>query len=72
MLQEKLGDALKGAAVDQGLGGATPGSPATYVAMGPSIIRFNGGVSELFRASCGSDYGRYPKLHRHPAHDTNQ
>ncbi len=33
MLQEKLGEALKGVAVEQGLGGAEPGSPATYVAM---------------------------------------
>ena len=33
MVQEKLGAALKGGAVDQGLGGVDPGSPATYVAM---------------------------------------
>ena len=33
MVQEKLGAALKGSAVDQGLGGAAPGSPATFVAM---------------------------------------
>ena len=33
MIQEKLGEALKGGAVEQGLGGAAPGSPATYVAM---------------------------------------
>ncbi len=34
MVQEKLGAALKGGTVDQGLGGAEPGSPATYIAMG--------------------------------------
>jgi uncharacterized protein (TIGR02118 family) len=34
MLQEKLGAALKGGAVEQGLSGVEPGSPATYVAMG--------------------------------------
>ena len=33
MVQEKLGGALKGGAVEQGLGGVEPGSPATYVAM---------------------------------------
>jgi uncharacterized protein (TIGR02118 family) len=33
MVQEKLGEALKGGAVEQGLGGMEPGSPATYVAM---------------------------------------
>jgi uncharacterized protein (TIGR02118 family) len=34
MIQEKLGTALKGGAVDQGLAGVSPGSPATYIAMG--------------------------------------
>ncbi len=34
MLQEKLGAALKGGAVEQGLSGVEPGSQATYVAMG--------------------------------------
>ena len=33
MVQEKLGAAVKGVAVEQGLGGSEPGSPATYVAM---------------------------------------
>jgi uncharacterized protein (TIGR02118 family) len=33
MVQEKLGTACKGAAIDQGLGGGEPGSPPTYVAM---------------------------------------
>jgi len=34
MVQKKLGAALKGVAVEQGIGGAAPGSRATYVAMG--------------------------------------
>ena len=34
MVQEKLGDACKSIAVEQGLGGTEPGSPATYIAMG--------------------------------------
>jgi len=34
MVREKLGAALKGVAVDQGIGGAAPGTPPTYVAMG--------------------------------------
>ena len=33
MVQGKLGDACKKADVDQGLGGAEPGSQATYIAM---------------------------------------
>jgi uncharacterized protein (TIGR02118 family) len=34
MVSELLGDALKGATVEKGLGGATPGSSAAYAAMG--------------------------------------
>ncbi len=34
MVQQKLGGAVKGAAVEQGLGGAQPGSPPAYLAMG--------------------------------------
>lgn len=34
MVREKLGDALKNAAVEAGLAGGAPGSPPTYVAMG--------------------------------------
>ena len=34
MVRQKLGAACKGVAVEAGLGGAEPGSPAAYVAMG--------------------------------------
>jgi uncharacterized protein (TIGR02118 family) len=34
MVQDKLGAALKGISVEQGLGGVQPGSPPAYVAMG--------------------------------------
>jgi len=34
MVQKLLGTACKGAAIEQGLSGAEPGSPPTYVAMG--------------------------------------
>jgi uncharacterized protein (TIGR02118 family) len=33
MVRQKLGLALKGTAVEQGLGGAQPGSPPAYLAM---------------------------------------
>lgn len=33
MVREKLGGALKGAAVEHGLSGAQPGSPPTYLVM---------------------------------------
>ncbi|MBV9248932.1 MAG: EthD family reductase [Acetobacteraceae bacterium] len=34
MVQKKLGAACKSVAVEQGIGGATPGAPPTYIAMG--------------------------------------
>ena len=34
MVQKKLGASLKGMAVEEGLGGIPPGSPAPYLAMG--------------------------------------
>ena len=34
MVQRKLGAACKGVAVEQGLGGAAPGSPPAFLAMG--------------------------------------
>lgn len=33
LVSKTLGDALKGASYDKGLGGGVPGSPATYTAM---------------------------------------
>ena len=32
MVQKKLGDALKGMSIEEGLGGIPPGSPAPYIA----------------------------------------
>jgi uncharacterized protein (TIGR02118 family) len=34
LLGSLLGDAVKGATVEKGLGGGSPGAPATYAAMG--------------------------------------
>ena len=34
MVADLLGDAVKGATIEKGLGGGAPGSPATYVGMG--------------------------------------
>jgi uncharacterized protein (TIGR02118 family) len=34
MVQQMLGAALKGVAVEAGLGGVAPGSPASYIVMG--------------------------------------
>ena len=49
MVREKLGAALKACSVDQGLGGAEPGVPAAYVAMGHLL--FNS--VEEFQAAFG-------------------
>lgn len=49
LLQQKLGAALKGVAVEKGLGGPTPGSPATYITMGH--LYFDS--VEAFRAAFG-------------------
>ena len=38
MVMEKLGGAVKGGSVDQGLAGGAPDSPATYVAMGHMLF----------------------------------
>ncbi len=57
MVQDKLGAALKGASVDQGLGGPEPGSRATYVAMGhllfESIEAFQGAFGPHAEAIMG-------------------
>ena len=57
MLQEKLGMALKGVAVEQGLSGAEPGSQATYVAMGhllfDSVEAFQGAFGPHAEAIMG-------------------
>jgi len=34
MVAKLLGDAVKGASVEQGLGGGAPGDPASFIAMG--------------------------------------
>jgi len=49
MVQEKVGVALKGGAVEQGLSGVAPGSPATYVAMGHLLFD----SVEAFQSSFG-------------------
>jgi uncharacterized protein (TIGR02118 family) len=38
MVRQKLGAALKGMAVEEGLGGPQPGTPATYLAMGHLVF----------------------------------
>ena len=49
MVQQKLGVALKGTSVEQGLGGAEPGSPPAYVVMGHLLFE----SAEAFQQSFG-------------------
>ena len=49
MVQEKLGAALKGVAVEQGIGGAEPGSPPPYLALGHLLFE----SVEAFQTSFG-------------------
>ncbi len=49
MVREKLGAALKGSSVDQGIGGDEPGSPAPYLAMGHLLFE----SVEAFQAAFG-------------------
>jgi uncharacterized protein (TIGR02118 family) len=49
MVRQKLGAALKGVAVDQGIGGEEPGSPAPYLAVAHPLFESVGG----FQTSLG-------------------
>ncbi|UCF89807.1 MAG: EthD family reductase [Desulfobacterales bacterium] len=49
MVKQKLGAALKGVFVEQGLGGPEPGSRATYIAMGHLLFD----SVEAFQAAFG-------------------
>jgi len=49
MVKEKLGAALKGVSVEQGLGGPEPGSRAAYIAMGHLLLD----SVEAFQAAFG-------------------
>jgi uncharacterized protein (TIGR02118 family) len=39
MVRQKLGAAVKGAAVDQGLGGGEPGAPPAFLAIGHLLFK---------------------------------
>ena len=57
MVREKLGAALKGLSVEEGVGGPEPGSRATYVAMGhllfDSVDAFQSGFGPHAEAIMG-------------------
>ena len=50
MVRQKLGAELKGVAVEEGIGGAEPGSPAPYLALGHLLFE----SVEAFQTSFGA------------------
>jgi uncharacterized protein (TIGR02118 family) len=50
---ELLGDALKGATIEKGLGGAAPGSPAPYLAMGNMYFESMEAFGKAFEPNAG-------------------
>ena len=60
MVKELCGDACKGVAVEQGLGGAEPGSPAVYVAMGHLLFDSVGEFQAAFAPHAASIMGDIP------------
>jgi len=62
MVQEKLGKACKGVAVEQGVSGATPGSRPAFIAMG-HLFRLGSRIPIYFRAPCERHHGGHSQIH---------
>ena len=54
MVKQKIGAALKGMAVEEGLGGAQPGTTATYLAMGHLLFESVDAYGAAFTAHAAS------------------
>ena len=72
MVQEKLGKACKGVAVEQGVSGPDVGIPAGLCRDGPSPFRLGGRISIRFRPPCECHYGGHSQIYRHPTHLSDQ
>ena len=72
MVQQKLGPACKRMAVEEGIAGGMPGTPATYVAMGHLYFETADSFQTAFRAARAGDTGRHSELHQYPADDSDQ
>jgi uncharacterized protein (TIGR02118 family) len=62
MVGELLGDALKGATVEKGLGGATPGSPAPFAGMGNMYFDSVEAFGEAFGPNAKKIMGDLPNF----------
>ena len=72
MVQEKLGKACKGVAVEQGVSGATPGSRPAFVAMGHLYFDSVAEFQSAFGAPCDVIMADIPRLHRYPTDPSDQ
>jgi uncharacterized protein (TIGR02118 family) len=72
MVSEKLGAALEGMNVEEGLSGVEPGSPPAYLALWSSAARFGRGISGRLRAARAGHPQRRAELHEHAADGANQ
>ena len=65
MVQKKVGAALKGVSVEQGIAGGTPGAPPTYVAVGhltfDSVDAFQAAFGP-HQAAIGADVANYTNV----------
>lgn len=62
MVGQKLGAAVKGASVDQGLGGPEPGSPPAYLAMGHLLFDSVEAFQQSFRPHASQLLGDIPNF----------
>lgn len=60
MVKSLLGDALKGASVDAGLGGGAPGEKPTYIAMGHLLFDSVEAFQQAFGPHAGTIAGDGP------------
>lgn len=60
LVRRTLGAALKGVAVEQGLGGGEPGSPPTYAAVGHLLFDSVEAFQEAFAPHAGTITGDVP------------
>ena len=72
MVRQKLGPACKSMAVEEGIAGGAPGSPATYVAMGHLYFEFDRRISGGFRSARAGNSRRHSQLHQHPTDHPDQ
>jgi uncharacterized protein (TIGR02118 family) len=66
MVQEKLGKACKGVAIEQGVSGATPGSGPAFVAMSHLYFDSVAEFQSAFGPHANAIMADHSQIHRHP------